>query len=90
MLTGSDRAAIAAADNETLTRWCCLLNKWEWPDGIPDEEAVPKGRGDTGDTRRWLLMRECERTACEKAVSREWNRDRMTDEEHEAWWRIHG
>lgn len=59
-------------DNQTLAEWWCFLNSHV-----------------SGENCHWhqhiQVMDIIEERIGHKAVSREWNKDRMTDEEHEKW-----
>lgn len=80
------------------TEWAklwCKLNSWKIPDGITKpgwwDNAFPSERRQNMrmDFLR-PLMKEIVDTIGEKACNREWNIDRMTDEEHEQFWKDRG
>ena len=81
-VTKKDKRILSEHSREELAKFYCELNTWKWPEMIPRPEKpvyVPNGR-------RSNLMTEIENMVGEKFISRYWNKDRMTDEEHEAWW----
>ena len=81
-MTEDDHLVLAQQDMQTLAKWWCLLNSWEWPAELSDPEPtthVPGGR-------RGRLMDWIDNQIGHRQCSREWNRD-MTDEEHNDFWR---
>lgn len=82
-LQKGDLLLLNGNDDATLAKWWCLLNRWEWPSEVPDPEAkdAPEPQ------RRGALMRGVESRIGTKACLREWNRERMSDEEFEEFWR---
>ncbi len=62
---------------EQLAKFWCQLNSFEWPVELLDAADRAK---------TWDLMCRISAAIGDKACNREWNRDRMTDEEHERWW----
>jgi hypothetical protein len=93
-LTDQDFYALNAQSPETLARWYCLLNTWEWPDNLPNPETVPSGEPPLTPKmpRRSAVMEWITERIGAKAVSEEWNcrfgdeRLRMTVSEHSEWW----
>jgi len=81
----SDIDYLKDVDEQRLAEIWCELNRWDWPNEIPDPEDV----GDiikNNHPRRNLIMDFIHDEIGDKRCSREWNRDRMTDEEHEDWY----
>lgn len=86
LVTKEDIKILQSQDISTLAKWWCRLNRWEWPDKLPDPED-PK---EYGNGRRREL-RNCIKTHIgTKECSREWNKNRMSPEEFEAWWEKEG
>lgn len=82
-LQKGDLLLLNGNDDATLAKWWCQLNSWEWPDQIPDPEPEEKER----PNRRGTIMDEiCARIGI-KACLREWNRERMSEEEFEEFWK---
>ena len=69
-------------DDNRLAKIWCELNKWDWPKEIPYEEKPEEWNI---LCRRQKIMDKIRDRIGHKAISREWNIDRMTDEEHEEW-----
>ncbi len=84
MITDKDNKILLAQDDKTLAEWACMLNRWEWPKEIPNPE-LPKDWISSG--RRSQLRNWIEDKVGHKLVSRTWNKDSMTDEEHEDFWK---
>lgn len=89
-------SAISELNKIPVTEWAkiwCKLNSWEIPDCLQhikpswwdDEPSKKKGEMMMEFLRP--LMSEIKCTIGDKACNREWNRDRMTDEEHELFWK---
>ena len=89
-------SAISELDKIPVTEWAkiwCKLNSWEIPDSLQhikpswwdDEPSKAKGEMMMGFLRP--IMSKIKYTIGDKACNREWNRDRMTDEEHELFWK---
>jgi len=57
--------------------------KPSWWDGEPDSKDKNQNMRDFISP----INKEIEDTIGKKACNREWNRDRMTDKEHEIYWR---
>lgn len=84
ILSAEDITLLEQQTPETLARWACQLNSWEWPAEIPNPEAEKdwapgSRRSKLGD---WIHKR-----IGYKAFLREWNRTQMNDEEFEDFWR---
>jgi hypothetical protein len=82
----TDIEILEKQDNPTLAKWWCQLNSWDWPDGLPDKENDTGGKW-SPENRRGKIMGWITDLVGMKACNREWNIDRMTDEEHEEFWR---
>jgi hypothetical protein len=82
-MTDEDLKSLRAAPPLMLAEWWCLLNRWGWPAeglGEPDDQQyAPNSR--RGQIMRWIMDK-----VGHKACLREWNRERMTDAEFDAWW----
>lgn len=59
------------------------LNCWGWPDELPDPEKAQYIK----NGRRDQLLNYIKEKIGDKFINRRWNKDRMTDEEHEDFWR---
>jgi hypothetical protein len=66
----------------TLAEWYCMLNRWQWPDELPNEEEPEDRR----EGRRTALMKWIKNRVGQRVCSRVWNKD-MGDEEFEDFWR---
>lgn len=79
-----DESLLEGRDDETLAEWWCLLNRWGWPEEIPN----PEGREvfDT-DSRRGGYMGIISEKIGHEKCNRHWNKDKMGDDEHAAWYR---
>jgi len=67
-----------AQDNKTLASWWSILNRHEWPEGL--DELI--------ESQRWPIMCWIEDKIGRKECLRDWNKERMSDEEFEKWWRF--
>lgn len=78
-------------DTVTLAKWWCKLNSWEWPDGLPNKQASLHTfeRGELEKWRGGLIMDYIEMKIGKKRCNREWNRESMSDTEHETFWAAH-
>jgi hypothetical protein len=88
-------STISELDKIPVTEWAkiwCKLNSWEIPDCLQhikpswwdDEPSKKKGEMMMNFLRP--IMSKIKYTIGDKACNREWNRDKMTDEEHEIFW----
>jgi len=71
----------------------CSLNRWEIPDCL--SRIKPKWWDEKHDMNTKMeflkpLMYKIELKIGKKACNREWNKGRMTDEEHELFWKNRG
>ncbi len=78
-----DEAILSQQDMQTLARWWCTLNRWEWPEEIPDAEE-PTFSG--ADSRRWQIMQWIHEAVGHRVISHEWN-SRLSDEDFNDFWR---
>lgn len=69
-------------DNRRLAKWWCELNRWNWPEQIPDEEG-PK---DHKDDRRSAIMGWIKDRIGLKECLREWNREYLLGKYFDEWW----
>ncbi len=83
-VTYEDKEIFSKQSDESLADAWSLLNSWEWPTYLPNEEGT--GNYDCNG-RRSQLMRYIESKLSYKYINRRWNKDRMTDEEHEIFWK---
>lgn len=69
----------------TLAEWWCSLNNWQWPDGLPNKQDPPKDLSDKEmkDWRGGIIRKYIERKIGHRLCSRVWNREMMTDKEHD-------
>lgn len=84
-MTSEDHLVLAQQDMSTLGKWWVLLNRWDWPEELPDPEPseyVPGGR-------RSELMGWITDAIGLRACLREWNRDCMSEDEFNDFWRGH-
>lgn len=67
-----------------LAEFWCSLNSFEWPPELGDK---PAGYGDRDDDKSGIkIMGLIERELGIKECLREWNKDRMDNDQFEAWW----
>lgn len=59
------------------------FNQWEWPEGYGEEEPRDAPR----PNRRSEYMKQISDKIGIKACLRQWNADRMSDEEFEEFWK---
>lgn len=84
-------AKLLETDKILWAKIYCELNCWDFPNALI--EIKPKD-WDTFDLNEKLeisrpIMKKITDTLGERWVSREWNKDRMTEEEHNRWWIDH-
>lgn len=80
-ISHEDANIIMAQSADDLAEWWCILNRWGWPDALPNPEPtkfIPAGR-------RSKLMGAIDSLVGHKACSRAGNKD-MTDEEFSDFW----
>ena len=79
-ITLRDYTELAVKSDETLASWHCKINMWEWPPELRDE---PDDRNAPYDIngRRTQMMHVIEQRVGRRAISWEWNRERMTLED---------
>lgn len=73
-------------------RLWCKINSWEFPDEL--KNVKPKWWDDEHTKEKceriyqfcMPIMKEISNEIGYKACNREWNRNRMTDEEHDKFW----
>ena len=82
-ITETDIGILNNLSNEQLAQIWVTLNHWEWPDIIPDPESPNYVSG----TRRGSIMRWINDKIGFKECLREHNKERMTDEVFEIWWK---
>lgn len=68
---------LEAQDEATLATWWCELNNSQWPSQLPRH----------GDSTSIQVMESIMRRIGHRRCNREWNRELMTDEEHNDFWR---
>lgn len=67
---------------ETLASWWSMLNRFEWPDELPNPEPAEYVK----NGRRSQLMSWINMKIGRKECLRDWNKDNMSNEEFEQWW----
>lgn len=80
--------------SEWAKMWCSF-NRWEFPETLnhikPDWWDTEHGHNTEMGNRKFdflrPIMEHIEKVIGQKACNREWNRDRMTDEQHEEFWK---
>lgn len=81
-------ATLFETSNEQLAKYFCRFNAWEFPEELL--KYKPEWWGSDKNRMYAFLkpvFRYIQDTIGVKACNREWNRETMSDEEHEAWWR---
>ena len=74
-ITARDMATLERQPLDVLPVWWCVLNRWGWPKGLPDEEDQP-GPMHKLTKRRRSMMEWIEQRVGMKACLAEWNRKR--------------
>jgi len=78
-----DIEILEATTKSVLASWWSQLNRFEWPDDLPNPEPSEYIRnGRRSEIMRWIS----ERIGVKECL-RDWNKKGMTDEEFEAWWK---
>lgn len=72
---------------ETLAKWWCELNRWEWPPELPDPEEPVRGPGWIANSRRDSIMCFIADRVGNYLISKEWNKDHLTQTKFEDWYR---
>jgi hypothetical protein len=84
MINEDDKKILQSQDDSTLIQWWLMLNHWEWPDELSNEEQpIYKN---VKNTRRYQIMDWIDKKVGHRAISRIHNRD-MTDEEFDDFWK---
>ncbi|WP_150137940.1 hypothetical protein [Candidatus Enterovibrio escicola] len=81
-VTKKDMAIMDSRSDIELADMANKLNCWLWPEQLPDEDVDHY----TENSRRSQLMNYIEGKVGKKLINRRWNKDRMTDLEHEKFW----
>jgi len=76
-----DLEVINNQDDVTLAQWACMLNKWEWPEELPNEDKSHETQDYKTGGRRSQLRTLMEDRVGHRLVSWEWNKENMTIEE---------
>jgi len=82
-VTLEDRKIIGVQTIETLFKWYHMLNTWEWPDKLPNEEKPQKKYSIYN--RRHQIMKFLQCVVGTYYILRNWN-ENMTDEEFLDFW----
>lgn len=93
-LSPHDLELLSQQSDETLIQWALALNRWQWPEDLPDKESPEEctafllDRGGPGIrySRRSRISRWIEAKVSKKRILRAHNH-RLTDEEFEDFWR---
>ena len=83
------RERIRALPEIRLIKMWCELNTRKWPDEFADikPDGYPAETTERhAQTLGWCMMEEIRFTIADKAISRYWNRERMTTEQFERWY----
>lgn len=66
----------------------CKLNTWNFPDELNHIKPEWWNNASSGEMQEIIrpLNSHIKSILGERWVSREWNKDRMTEEEHNKWW----
>lgn len=80
-MTLDDVTTLEAQTNETLAKWWCELNAWDWPEGLSDEE--PKTYSPNG--RRGQIMNWISEKIGFKECLRHWNMETMPGVQFDDW-----
>jgi hypothetical protein len=83
-ITGVELIILSRQDEETLARWYCMLNSWDWPEEIPNVEPKPKLVGER-TPRRDALMGYILGKVSQQSIMAHWNRAKMTEDEFNDW-----
>lgn len=66
----------------------CIFNTWGWPDEL--EHIKPKGFDELSSNQILPIIRpymdHINKTLGDRWISREWNKSKMSEQEHNKWW----
>ena len=74
---------LESASNATLASWWSDLNRYKWPESIPD--PMTEKEREIGPNRGWQIMSWISDKISMKECLRDWNKDRMNNEEFDKW-----
>ena len=80
--TANDVDILNSQDIKTLASWWSQLNRWGWPEELPNKEPAEYKPGG----RRSRIMAYISSKIGHKECLRDWNKESMNDEEYESWW----
>lgn len=83
MIEKEDLMALEGINYVRLADMWCELNRWQWPEEIPNPLTTEPV---TASQRGWRIMQYIEQLVGEELVSRRWNKDNMTEEEFYDFW----
>jgi hypothetical protein len=95
-MTGKDLLALEVQDDNTLAEWYCTLNMWDWPKGLPDPMTEEERKDYDLQTitieefnaqRCHQIMEWIENKVGKRLVSWTHNKESMTEDEFDLWWR---
>ena len=95
-MTGKDLSVLEKQDDDTLAEWYCTLNRWGWPEGLPDPMTEEERKNydlktispeEFNAQRCTQIMAWIENRVGKRLTSWHWNKERMTEEEFDLWWR---
>lgn len=80
---------ILSQSDQRKAEMACELNRWMWPKEL--KKFRPETYGNEGDDYKngIVIIEYIEHIIGHKAFLREWNKDTMTGEEFEKWYRKH-
>lgn len=88
MITNEDLQLLRSQTVQELARWHCLLNSWEWPEGLPNPESSTQWQ----KGRRRSIAEAIQNILTGREISRAWWAFASigTEAEWETWWNSKG
>jgi hypothetical protein len=80
-VTTEDYEILNKEDDVTLAQWWCMLNRWDWPEELPNKDLTHRDKGYKTGGRRSQLMNIIENRVGKRLISWQWNKNDMTNEE---------
>ena len=81
-MDSNDRKVLATQSDSTLANWWSILNRHEWPDGLPNPETSKA----SVQGRRWEIMCLISDRIGLKECLRDWNKERLPGNDFDDWY----
>lgn len=72
-LTKADYVVLRDQNNNTLAEWWSILNRWEWPNSLPDKEPRDLSDDPNANDRRHRIMAYIVRRVGKLECLHKWN-----------------